>query len=168
MKKKGYYEYDPVIYPRKVWVHIGTNFKELASEIFEGELIFDDKTYDGAVFEEVIRKSDDEYGILATFPSSKEMTMGVCSHEASHICDAIEKAIGMEHGGERVLICLVGLRLASTKLVWVLEILLRLIMMKLISKEEVKKNHEDILGLDLLLAENFPPYSRFLEKCLNT
>ena len=25
MKKKGYYEYDPVIYPRKVWVHIGTN-----------------------------------------------------------------------------------------------------------------------------------------------
>ena len=100
MKKKGYYEYDPVIYPRKVWVHIGTNFKELASEIFEGELIFDDKTYNGAVFEEVIRKSDEEYGILATFPSSKEMTMGVCSHEASHICDAIEKAIGMEHGGE--------------------------------------------------------------------
>lgn len=100
MKKKGYYEYDPVIYPRKVWVHIGTNFKELASEIFEGELIFDDKTYDGAVFEEVIRKSDDKYGILATFPSSKEMTMKVCSHEASHICDDIEKAIGMEHGGE--------------------------------------------------------------------
>ena len=100
MKKKGYYEYDPVIYPRKVWVHIGTNFKELASEIFEGELIFDDKTCDGAVFEEVIRKSDDKYGILATFPSSKKMTMEVCSHEASHICDAIEKAIGMEHGGE--------------------------------------------------------------------
>lgn len=100
MKKKGYYEYDPVIYPRKVWVHIGTDFKELASEVFAGELIFDDKMCKGAVFDEVIRKSDDEYGILATFPSSKEMTMGVCSHEASHICDAIEKAIGMEHGGE--------------------------------------------------------------------
>lgn len=41
--------------------------------------------------------------------------------------------------------------------------------MKLIRKEEVKKNHnKDILGLDLLLAENFPPYGRFLEKCLNT
>ena len=53
MNKKGYYEYDPVIYPRKVWVHIGTNFKELASEIFEGELIFDDKTCDGGVFEMV-------------------------------------------------------------------------------------------------------------------
>ena len=100
MKKKGYYEYDPVIYPRKVWVHIGTNFKELASEIFEGELIFDDKTCNGAVFEEFIRKSDGKYGILATFPSSKEMTMKFCSHEASHICDDIEKAIGMEHGGE--------------------------------------------------------------------
>lgn len=42
-------------------------------------------------------------------------------------------------------------------------------MMKLIRKEEVKKNHnKDILGLDLLLAENFPPYGSFLEKCLNT
>ena len=41
-------------------------------------------------------------------------------------------------------------------------------MMKLISKEEVKKNHKDILGFDFLFAENFPPYSRFLEKCLNT
>lgn len=100
MKKKGYYEYDPVIYPRKVWVHIGTDFKELASEVFEGELIFDDKMCNGAVFDEVIRKSDDKYGILATFPSAKEMTMKVCSHEASHVCDDIEKAIGMEHGGE--------------------------------------------------------------------
>ena len=61
-----------------------------------------------------------------------------------------------------------GYVIASTRLVWVLEILLRLGMMKLISKEEVKKNHKDILGLDLLFAENFPPYSRFLEKCLNT
>ena len=41
-------------------------------------------------------------------------------------------------------------------------------MMKLISKEKVKKNHKDILGLDLLIAENFPPYSRFLEKMFNT
>lgn len=60
MKKKGYYEYDPVIYPRKVWVHIGTDFKELASEVFAGELIFDDKMCNGAVFDEVIRKSDDK------------------------------------------------------------------------------------------------------------
>lgn len=28
------------------------------------------------------------------------MTMGICSHEASHICDAIEEDINMEHGGE--------------------------------------------------------------------
>ena len=26
--------------------------------------------------------------------------MCVCTHEASHVCDAIEEAIGMEHGGE--------------------------------------------------------------------
>lgn len=34
--------------------------------------------------------------------------------------------------------------------------------MKLISKEEVKKNHKDILGLDLLFAENFPPYLKYI------
>ena len=28
------------------------------------------------------------------------MKMGVCCHEASHACDAIEDDIGMEHGGE--------------------------------------------------------------------
>lgn len=99
MKKKGYYEYDPVIYPRKVWVHIGTDFKELAPKIFDG-VEFSDKEYYGAVYGEVARKTDGMLGILVSFPTAKEMTMKVCSHEASHICDDIEKAIGMEHGGE--------------------------------------------------------------------
>lgn len=26
--------------------------------------------------------------------------MGTCCHEASHVCDAIEDAIDMKHGGE--------------------------------------------------------------------
>ena len=27
MRKQGYYEYDPVIYPRKLWVHIGKDLE---------------------------------------------------------------------------------------------------------------------------------------------
>lgn len=99
MKKKGYYEYNPAIYPRKVWVHVGTDFKELATKVFEG-VEFGDKEYYGAVYGEVTRKTDGMLGILVSFPTAKDMTMRVCSHEASHICDDIEKAIGMEHGGE--------------------------------------------------------------------
>lgn len=99
MKKKGYYEYNPAIYPRKVWVHVGTDFKELAPKVFEG-VEFGDKEYYGAVYGEVTRKTDGMLGILVSFPTAKDMTMRVCSHEASHICDDIEKAIGMEHGGE--------------------------------------------------------------------
>lgn len=35
MKKKGYYEYDPVIYPRMLCVAIGMN-QEDANKCFEG------------------------------------------------------------------------------------------------------------------------------------
>ena len=35
MKKKGYYEYDPVIYPRMLCVAIGFN-QEDANKCFEG------------------------------------------------------------------------------------------------------------------------------------
>ena len=34
------------------------------------------------------------------FASKDSMRMGVCCHEASHACEAIENAIGMVHGGE--------------------------------------------------------------------
>lgn len=99
MKKKGYYEYDPVIYPRKVWVHIGADFKDLAPKVFDG-VEFGNKEYYRAVYGEVARKTDGMLGILVSFPTAKDMTMRVCSHEASHICDDVEKAIGMKHGGE--------------------------------------------------------------------
>lgn len=102
MKKKGvgYFEYDPVIYPRKVWVHIGDDFKELAPKAFCNIVVDEDKEYYGVEYGEVIRKSDDKYGILVSFPNRKDMTMGVCAHEASHVCDDLEKALNIKHGDE--------------------------------------------------------------------
>jgi hypothetical protein len=97
---KGYYEYDPVIYPRLLWVAIGVGLKDL-KEAFD-ELPDDDDgvEYNGVVYERVSRKSDGAYGILACFPSRKVMTMSVLCHEASHIVDAIEEQTGIKHGGE--------------------------------------------------------------------
>ena len=99
MKKRGYYEYKNGIYPRKLWVHIGKDLKELIEAEFDG-CEAPDKEYGGVTYDNAVRKSDDSYGILVSFKKPKDMTVGVCAHEASHAYDAIEDAIGMEHGGE--------------------------------------------------------------------
>ena len=99
MKKRGYYEYKNGIYPLKLWVHIGKDLKETIDAEFDGCEPPNDG-YDGVVYDKVVRKSDDMYGVLASFKCVKDMTMSVCCHEASHACDAIENTIGMEHGGE--------------------------------------------------------------------
>lgn len=51
-------------------------------------------------FGSVRKKSDKKMCSFVNFRSKAEMRMSVCCHEASHACDAIEDAIGMEHGGE--------------------------------------------------------------------
>ena len=37
---------------------------------------------------------------FVNFASKDSMRMGTCCYEASHVCDAIEDAIDMKHGGE--------------------------------------------------------------------
>ena len=99
MKKKGFYEFSPVIYPRMLWVHIGKDLKELIDSCFDGCKALD-SDYGGVTYPDAVRKSDKRRGVLVSFQCSKDMSMGYCCHEASHVCDAIEDAIGMEHGDE--------------------------------------------------------------------
>ena len=56
--------------------------------------------YCGATYDAATRKDNDSYGVLVSFKCMKDMTMNICCHEASHACDAIEDAVGMDHGGE--------------------------------------------------------------------
>lgn len=100
MRKKGYYEYDPVIYHRKLWVHIGGDFKEVAEKCFEGIMLPDENDYGGLTYEKAVRKTDKKYGVLISFPSKKSMSMGNIAHESSHVVDAIENATGIKHGDE--------------------------------------------------------------------
>ncbi len=99
MKKKGYYEYTNGIYPRKLWVHIGKDLKELIEAEFDG-CNLPERDYGGLTYEEVVRNGDGRCGVLVSFKSIKDMSLDYVCHEASHACDAIESAIGMEHGGE--------------------------------------------------------------------
>lgn len=100
---KGYWEYDPVIYPRKLWVAIGLEHKDISNTFTDNngeELKQPNKDYDGLTISEVMRRTDNKMGEFVIFDTKKSMTMNVCTHEASHVCDAIEEVIGIEHGGE--------------------------------------------------------------------
>jgi len=101
--KRGFWEYDPVIYPRKLWVCIGQTEGDMRGwfeEIDGKDWSIECEDYDGLTISELRRKDNGEVGELVVFDSKKDMTMGICTHEASHVCDSIEEAIGMEHGGE--------------------------------------------------------------------
>lgn len=101
MGKKGYYEFDPVIYPRFLWVHIGQDLPEVVKLGFDSELVYGDpRKYCGVTYCDVIRKGDRKIGMLMSFPKRKYMTMDTICHEAMHVVDDIEMACGIKHGGE--------------------------------------------------------------------
>lgn len=93
----GYYEYDPVIYPRKLWVYIGDRLSEVC-DAFED--LVPDKSYVGLSYEETVRKYDEAVGILVVFGSKNDMTIDNITHEAEHAMDFFETALGIDHGGE--------------------------------------------------------------------
>lgn len=104
MKRLGYYEYDPNLYPRLLWVGVGLAPKNLDG-VFEDSkgkpVDFDLGLADAVTCFEVRRCGDHKIGELVVFDNLATMRLvGIVSHEASHVCDAIEEAIGMEHGGE--------------------------------------------------------------------
>nr|DAK94603.1 MAG TPA: hypothetical protein [Caudoviricetes sp.] len=87
MKRKGYYEYDPVIYPRMLCVAIGLN-QEDANKCFEGRkgevLKVDFSNYDAATYDEVREKSNKKLCSFINFASKDSMRMpSVCSMAAS-------------------------------------------------------------------------------------
>lgn len=96
--RNGYFEFDPIMFPRKLWVYVGKDIEGLKSVFKDFEE--PDAEYNGFVCGEVTRKSDYEIGVVVVFPSRKDMTLKTMVHEASHIVDSIEDAIGAEHGGE--------------------------------------------------------------------
>ena len=88
--KKGYYEYDPVIYPRKLWVMPQATEAEIRmcfTEYDGEEIEWNDKKCGATTFPEVCAKADGKYGILVVFKGKASMKMGHICHELSHILD---------------------------------------------------------------------------------
>lgn len=91
MTKKGYYEYDPEVYPRRLYIMIGAT-EEDVRKCFDdvGEPDSDGKDDIAATtIPEVISKANGKYGNLIVFRSKRDMDIGKVSHEAFHVLGSI-------------------------------------------------------------------------------
>lgn len=82
------HKFDPVIYPRKVWVSIGKND---LSEFGNVEPVGDDAA---ASVQQVLNVKHNLYGILIQFKSKALMTPKFIAHEASHAAMEVFKECG--------------------------------------------------------------------------
>ena len=104
MKKKGYYEYTPQIYPRKLWVMYNTSEEEIDKCFtnMKGEPLvhniepMSEGNYGGMVYDECMSKSGKYFGNLVVFPKKSDMTMKNICHEAYHVLSAINDACDLE------------------------------------------------------------------------
>jgi len=97
------HEFDPVIYPFKIWICITKDFQLILDEHFldyqTNERIvwgeeYDDKS-DAATFA-VRNKNTHKFGTLIVFANKKAMTVSTIAHEASHGAKDLFHHIGAE------------------------------------------------------------------------
>lgn len=90
-KKSVLHEFDPLIYPRKLWVTIGTDkFPDVFDEVCD----WDESAY--AITSNVHDKVNDRGGILIRFQNKSAMTADVITHEATHAAMEIFDYIGAQ------------------------------------------------------------------------
>ncbi len=95
MKKKLIiHEFDPLIYPRKLWVCTNATVELTSSfELDEGDMI---KSLEmNAVTTYITRNlKTEKLGVLVFCKNKKLMTVSNIAHESVHVADAIFEAIG--------------------------------------------------------------------------
>ena len=89
-------EFDPQIYPRKVWVAKGGDVKSVRGQFcrVNGDEIAFEGNYEGFV-DSVSLKSDGKLGELIWFPYASAMPISHISHEATHAAMDIFGDIGI-------------------------------------------------------------------------
>lgn len=90
------HEFDPVIYPFKLWVSVGEDAftNEFSPYPDDGILVIEEDK--GALTYIVCRNSDYKVGILIYFPKKKYMDINTIAHEARHAGDMLFELIGDE------------------------------------------------------------------------
>ncbi len=92
MNNPKIYNFDPVIYPYKLWVIITNDIKNVQKyflnynkEEIDGDLL----NCKGCSIDVVLKEDRNIRGVLITFESKKEMTPGLMAHESYHAAISI-------------------------------------------------------------------------------
>lgn len=101
MSKPIIHEFDPVIYPYKLWVlvhkspcSITERFKEYSGNIIES--IKRDTNMLEAFTMAVQGKEESKYGVIIYFRSKKSMSYAIVAHESSHAAKFLFDHIGAD------------------------------------------------------------------------
>ena len=100
MKKPAQiHQFDPVIYPVKLWISITDNLYPIADRFVKSskkdfDVKFASKFH--AFTQTVVEKETSLWGVMMVFKSKKSITSGVMAHEATHAAREIWDRIG-EH-----------------------------------------------------------------------
>lgn len=99
------HEFDPQLYPRKLWVMITDNSEDVYANFQNQEdnsLKFNDSIFNkyGAFCCRAERKSDLMLGVLIVFGSKKHMSYKTISHECYHAVEYFSEDIGLDMYGE--------------------------------------------------------------------
>lgn len=108
------HEFDPVIYPFRLWVAINPTLEEIRNKFYAlnndmelvdiTEQVFKYDRFSVSTCYPVTDKESKWIGILCGIYKPKNMTTGVIAHEASHITDFLCERLGIQgfdfDGGE--------------------------------------------------------------------
>ena len=105
MEKTKIYEFDPVIYPFRLYVAVMPTFDECDSRFYF--LDYDDEVVDDAEKEftrssssiattfVVSNREDGWKGCLVAIWKRSQCGAGVCAHEATHVYDYVDNSLGL-------------------------------------------------------------------------
>lgn len=91
------YQFDPGVYPRKIWIVIGWTEEDMKEEFDDNVPEDEHMELEGtlAITTRSVLKSTDDYGVRIWFRSLKDMTVFTMAHEAVHVADMIWDDLGL-------------------------------------------------------------------------
>lgn len=93
------HQFDPVIYPFKIWITIGITDSQLKSNFCNldySEISYNLSKGNYAITDDVRYKETNHIGALIDFMNKKQITMKNVSHESSHAAKLLFEYIGAD------------------------------------------------------------------------
>lgn len=103
-KESKIYEFNPIIYPFRLWVGINITTKSVQEKFFAHN--FDDTISDftdndllgttcAATTYPVVERGSSQIGAFVNINRKDKVSVGVMAHEAVHVCDMLSDMVGL-------------------------------------------------------------------------